>query len=62
MITRGVSGIAISPKDPENQTEMLNAAKAAQDADGESRSRQIESLTDQIDGLRKQTGEALAEA
>ncbi len=26
LITRGVSGIAISPKDPENQTEMLNTA------------------------------------
>ncbi len=28
LITRGVSGIAISPKDPENQTEMLDAAAA----------------------------------
>ena len=28
LITTGVSGIAISPKDPENQTEMLNEAAA----------------------------------
>jgi len=28
LITRGVSGIAISPKDPENQTAMLNSAAA----------------------------------
>lgn len=28
LITRGVSGIAISPKDPENQTAMLNGAAA----------------------------------
>jgi ribose transport system substrate-binding protein len=28
LVTKGVSGIAISPKDPENQTEMLNRAAA----------------------------------
>ena len=28
LVTRGISGIAISPKDPENQVDMLNAAVA----------------------------------
>ena len=36
LVAMGVSGIAISPKDPVNQTEMLNAAAAAVKAISES--------------------------
>jgi ribose transport system substrate-binding protein len=66
LVTLGVSGIAISPKDPSNQTDMLNEAAAkvnlvTQDSDAPQSNRLCYLGTNNYDA-GKQAGEVLKEA
>ena len=66
LIARGVSGIAISPKDPENQTEMLNKTASrvslvTQDSDAPDSNRVCYIGTNNQDAGR-QAGEAIKQA
>lgn len=66
LITKGISGIAISPKDPENQTEMLNYAAehvnlVTQDSDAPNSNRICYIGTNNHDA-GKQAGEVLKQA